>query len=204
MHCGKYCIVLLTAVMLLVCIWSKGSHAEESTFDVRPNNTNSGHAKTVLGYLDKKEQIYLKKIFISQNRAKSKKLDKKQTALLEKKQLDLLLKMRDVKAQILSSGRSESGDKQIQGIQRLLYIILLTNNDASENSLSNAYESNRKNIAYLRCRTLILTSDNVIKLAKLREPRYERVSLPVKAKKMFKDVLNDMEDLERTYRNVRL
>lgn len=182
MHCGKYCIVLLTSVMLIVCIWSKGSHAEESTFDIRPDNTNSGHAKTVLRYLDKKEKIYLKKISISQNKGKSKKPDKRQTALLEKKDL----KVQDVKAQIGTSGSSGSGDKQIQGVQRLLYIILLTDNDASGN--------NRKNIDYLRCRTLIQTSDNIVKLAKLREissenviklaklkeTGYERVSFPIK------------------------
>lgn len=204
MHCSRYYIALLTAVLMIVCIWSKESCAEESTFDVRLNNTSAGHAEAVLSFLDKKEQIYLKKILTSQNQAGSKKPDKNQTALLKEKGLDLLLKMQDVKAQIMCAGRSENGGKQIQGIQRLLYILLLTNNDASGNGLSNVSESNRKNITYLRYQTVILTSDNVIKLVKLKEGRYEKVSVTEKAKKMFKEILNDMNTLERAYRNVQL
>ena len=78
MHCGKYCTVLLTAVMLLICIWSKGSHAEESTFDIRTKKPISGDAKIAYRYMDNKEKIAPKKISISQNKGKSKKLNKKQ------------------------------------------------------------------------------------------------------------------------------
>jgi hypothetical protein len=182
MRCGKYFIALFTTVMLIVCIWSKLSHAEESTFDVRTKKPISGDAKIAYRYLDNKKKIAPKKISISQNKGKSKKLNKKKAVLLGKRDL----KVQDIQAQIWTSGISRSGDKQIQGVQRLLYIILLTDNDASGN--------NRKNIDYLRCRTLIQTSDNIVKLAKLREissenviklaklkeTGYERVSFPIK------------------------
>lgn len=204
MQYSRYYIALLLTVLIVVCIWSKESYAEESTFSITPKREKSGNAEAMLSFMNKKEQIYLKKILTLQNSPKSKKLSGKQTALLKKKELNLFLKMQDVKAQIMCAGCSENSVKQIQGVQRLLYILLLTNNNASGKGLSKVSESNRKNITYLRYQTVILTSENILKLAKLKTDRYGKVSISEKSKNMFKKILNDVDDLEHAYRNVQL
>lgn len=204
MQYGRYYMALFITVLMAACIWCKESRAEERTFDIRLNNTNAGNSEAMLSFVNKKEQICLKKILALQNSPKAKKLSGKQAALLKKKGLNLLLKMQDVKAQIMCAGCSETSVKQIQGIQRLLYVLLLTNNTASGNGLSRVSESNRKNITYLRYQTVILTSENILKLAKLKMGRYQKVSISEKSKSMFKEILNDVDDLEHAYRNVQL
>jgi|GEM_PF-6485713 len=169
MQCGKYSIAFLT-VMLIVCIWSNGSHAEESTFDVRTRKPISGEAKIGSRNLEKKEKMAPKKTSISKNNGKFKKINKKQAAPFGQKDL----KMQAGTAQIGSSGNSVIGEKQIQGVQRLLYVILHTDSDA--------FGDGNKKIGYLRCRTLVHTSNNVAKLAKLRETSSENVVKPAKVK----------------------
>jgi len=169
MQCGKYSIAFLT-VMLIVCIWSNGSLAEESTFDIRTRKLISGEAKIENRNVEKKEKIASKNISISKNKGKSKKINKKQAAPFGQKNL----KMQNGTAQVGNLGNSAIGEKQIQGVQRLLYVILHTDSDAFGNS--------NKKIDYLRCRTLTQTSINVAKLAKLRETISENVSKPAKVK----------------------
>ena len=82
--------------------------------------------------------------------------------------------------------------RQMQGIRRVLYILILNDDGLPADSLMDTY-NNR--IFYLRYSTVILTSDNILKLSLPVTGRYVKEYIPLVTEKMFMQLKKDMDEL---------
>lgn len=180
-----------TLMMLLIIPLCNKGYAEESTFEIKAKNENKSNKKAIIDLLNKQEYIYLNKLFRlpppAANPEKSNTNEVEMFEEIKNKDLNILLRIEDIKAQM--NGFFHKG--QIQGIRKLLYIMIFTDDDTAANSFNQ-----------IRYQTIILASDNILKLTILQEGIYEGTHISERTEKMFRQLINDINKPKYTNESV--
>lgn len=203
MSINKVNIILPLITILTVISLFSVSHAEETTFVIERSSGGTGieNAETMMiTFLDRQEKRYLKKILTLSRKLNDRdgtpdkhKADK--LNYIRGRYLNFLLRIEEIKGQIWYRGTGGAEyiyPQQMQGIRRVLYILILNDDGLPADSLMDTY-NNR--IFYLRYSTVILTSDNILKLSLPVTGRYVKEYIPLETEKIFMQLKKDMDDL---------
>lgn len=178
----KACAVLFLNVLPAIVVFNMGYTAEntfEINMDKKPGKIDTD---TAINYLDKYEQVYLDEILRpfkeDANRKDRNGKDSAEIKPYDDKRLDILLRLEDVKGQII--GPLYSG--QMQGLRKLLYVLILTDDGVMEHVPFDE----------MRYEMVMVTSDNILKLSKIRSGINEKIYITDDTKNMLKDIVSEI------------
>ncbi len=198
--CRGNIILPLLAILTVLSLFSL-SHAEESTFAIKrysPVVSVEPVETMMITLLDKQEKRYLAEVLALSRKLNNSSLDKRKAVKLNyirDKRLNFLLRIEEIKGQIWYRGDRGSEyiyPGQLQGIRRILYILILNDDGLLTDSLKDTHESR---IFSLRYSTVILTSDNILKMSLPVTGRYVKEYIPLEAEKMFMKLIKDRDNL---------
>jgi hypothetical protein len=201
---GNVMLLILTVLTLLLIPGS--GHAEESTFQIEksPAVVNVDNLQTTMvKYISRKERRYLmdglSSTVVYKGAGTAVNRQDESRAHSRGRYLNALLRMEEIKGDIWY--RDDRGTlyvypAQMQGIRKLLYILILTDDWKVSGSLMDTYQNR---IFSLRYSTLILTSDNIIKYSGPPRKRYLTEYIPVEVEELFIELIRNMEGSSGEY-----
>ncbi len=198
--CKGNIILPLLAILTVLSLFSI-SHADESTFEIErysPVVSVEPVETMMITLLNKQEKRYLAEVLALSRKLNNSSLDKRKAVKLNyirDRHLNFLLRIEEIKGQIWYRGAEGSEyiyPGQLQGIRRILYILILNDDGLLADSLKDTHENR---IFSLRYSTVILTSDNILKMSLPVTGRYVKEYIPLEAEKMFMKLIKDRDNL---------